>query len=253
MASCAWLLTMFMCLPWCVMPAIALILGFCLQMIGVDVLHCWHLGVGRDLGGTALKLMVQDRSYFGPGRQELRLRRAFKSCKAYAVKHGKKLRIAKFTKANLSWKAGRYPELKCKGSDTMIILSWILEQLTEKPLHLPLYPQLVGCIWAIHQVMVTLFLGGVFLTRAEQEQIKICGELFLKSYVALAGTAITAGECLFKCRPKFHMVHHLILACERLSGRNPVLDSTFMDEDAWILFLYFCCGWEGGILLWVTG
>jgi hypothetical protein len=54
--------------PWNTEPAFAKLLFFCLLLsIGIDLMHCWHLGVGRDVCGSAIKYLIQKRGYF-PGR-----------------------------------------------------------------------------------------------------------------------------------------------------------------------------------------
>ena len=60
-------------------PAFTKIIGFSIQMIGVDILHIFHLGVGRDLCGSAIKELAAKRGYWAGGTQEARLQMATRS------------------------------------------------------------------------------------------------------------------------------------------------------------------------------
>lgn len=161
-----WLLTFLCTLPWKIVPALALLIGFFLGMVGYDVLHIWHLGVGRDVCGSILRLLVADKSYFQGRTIPMRLKSAYWKCRSWAVRNNKKLRLSKFTKANLNWKSHVFPTVKCKGSDTMIIMCWLVEELTQRPPQIKLYPQILTCLFAAHVVLQTasdmflLFLVG---------------------------------------------------------------------------------------------
>lgn len=82
-----------------------------------------------------------------------------------------------------------------------------------------------------------VFNAGHFLEAYEIEQVVTCGKLFMRLYLQMANTAREREALLWKCRPKLHLFHHFILACEKASGRNPVWDATFMDEDSCITYI----------------
>ena len=76
--------------------------GFREMMIGPDILHCFHLGIGRDILGSAIRVLVTTR--FWPGAtQDDRLHQATHSLKQFASKNGMSLVIRKLCKASLTW------------------------------------------------------------------------------------------------------------------------------------------------------
>ena len=101
--------------PWSVKPAYAdiapgsvfrlnilLQVGFRETMIGPDIMHCFHLGIGRDILGSAIRVLVTSR--FWPGAtQDDRLHQATHSLKEFASRNGMSLVIRKLCKASLTW------------------------------------------------------------------------------------------------------------------------------------------------------
>ena len=150
----------------------------------------------------------------------------------------------------------RYPELKAKGYDCAVITSWLARQLEASPCHNPdlatvswikcffslwhvfVFPVSLGelflfchqAIWAIDRVLRLLQGAGMFLQEQEQLEKEVLGELFIKTYVKLAGDALRNGDRLFRVRPKLHMMHHLVIQ-RRSSMPNPAHWSTWVDED----------------------
>ena len=64
-------------------------------MLGVDLLHIFHLGVGRDLCGSAIRIMASKRGYWRGRTQEQRLKTATQRLKSYAKQHGYSLAMSK--------------------------------------------------------------------------------------------------------------------------------------------------------------
>ena len=60
------------------------ILLFDLSMVRVDWMHCWHMGVGRDVAGTALKIMATGKHWYRQSTIEKRLRAITRELKAFA-------------------------------------------------------------------------------------------------------------------------------------------------------------------------
>lgn len=101
-------------------------------MLGVDILHIWHLGVGRDLCGTAIKILATKRGYWRGRTQELRLQTATQRMKWYAKRHGHSLALSKLSKQSTNWKSDEYPELRAKGFDTFVVLRWLTWEISVK-------------------------------------------------------------------------------------------------------------------------
>lgn len=67
-----------------------------------DMLHCWHLGVCRDLIGSVVRVLAMEHYWPGPNI-ESRLSYATASLKRWAKSRKLSLTIKKLTKQNLCW------------------------------------------------------------------------------------------------------------------------------------------------------
>ena len=73
--------------------------------------------------------------------------------------------------------------------------------------------------------------GFYFLRPNQQREARVMGDFFLKTYVGLHSKF--TGCCpfkLFHCRPKLHLLAHMVLGLEA-SPRNPLVDAVWMDEN----------------------
>jgi len=129
-----WRSTMYSQLPWPnhVVPSLTSVLGFSLKMIGVDILHIWHLGVGRDLCASAIRILASKRGYWRGRNQEERLKTATQRLKWYAKQNRHSLPLSKLSKQSLSWKTDAFPELKAKGYDCFVVLRWLVWEAGNK-------------------------------------------------------------------------------------------------------------------------
>ena len=55
----SWRASMWQNLPWSQTPEFANCRGFHVYMLAADILHLFHLGTGRDLVGSSLKVLVK--------------------------------------------------------------------------------------------------------------------------------------------------------------------------------------------------
>ena len=74
-------------------------------MLGIDLLHAYHLGVGRDLVASAIKVLAKER-YWGGQNLEQRLAQASHSLRAFAKQNKKTVVIKRLDKKNLNWTSG---------------------------------------------------------------------------------------------------------------------------------------------------
>ncbi|CAE7833162.1 unnamed protein product [Symbiodinium sp. CCMP2592] len=223
-----WTTTEYSHEPWVDRPAFAFIDGFDLQMVQVDWMHTWSLGVARDILGSAIKLMCRDTSIYGGPTIPKRLNELFKDLKIYAAATGKTVAMKRLRKSSLHWNRG-CPELHCKAADASTFMSFVLKKLEESPLPGP-YGGLLGMVWAADELSRCAMSSGVFLTMEQQRHLRVVGDVFLSSYCALATIACDRGEYYFKLRPKFHHLIHM-LRDKRPSKRSPGWDNCYMDED----------------------
>ena len=126
-ATAPWTATVFSEDPWNpnLVPTLTGLIGFNIQMLGVDLLHIFHLGVGRDLCGSVIKILASKRGYWRGGTQEQRLKTATRRLKWYAKNHKQSLALSKLSKQSTNWKSDQYPELRAKGFDCFVVLRWL--------------------------------------------------------------------------------------------------------------------------------
>ena len=222
-----WMATVDAECPWDpeVEPAFASLVGFNWTMIVIDILHAFHLGAGRDLIAGAIVHGIKC-GVFGPKRTALA--RANADLLEFVETNKLSLRLKGLTRANLNYHARMYPSVACKGSDSTVLLKWLVSRLCEDS---GVCPLVRTTLWAAHHWMRLLRTAGPFLDSEQAESCFQLGTLYIKTYMCLASRSVSRGETLWKIRPKTHLCHHLALcARSRISGRS-FLDSNWMDED----------------------
>lgn len=223
-----WEQTFYQQLPFDVQPTVRKLTGWCLQMVHPDILHCFHLGVGRDLCGSAIKLLIQ-RGYFPGRKQSDRFACATRSLNQYAKDKKYGLCRKKLNKKCINWKSGEFAELKTKGYDTFVVCSWLARLLEENDGGLP---ELATAIWCVDNALTLMAnSSGLFLNAQEYSQLDVVGRIFSDTYLRLAHSAVLTGAKDFRTRPKFHAMQHVLMA-NRCSRINMHHYSTWMDEDA---------------------
>lgn len=200
------------------------------EMIHGDLLHLFHLGVGRDMCGSILRIVLGEQRMFPGRRIELRLAEATSRLKAFASASRTNLRLKKLTKTKLNWKSNAFPELRSSGFDTKVVVSWLAHEFVA--LNDPSYhPEIATLLWSADTVMRTMACSGRWMTQEELDTKTVCGQLFVRLYLTLADRSMVAREKLWRLRPKFHMLNHSL--CSRPASKlNPWVFSTWMDEDA---------------------
>ena len=236
--TAGWRGTIYSTNPWPEdeLPEFTQLRGFDINMISIDMLHCFHLGIGRDLVGSAFKTLVAIRFWAGTSIEKS-LARATVRVKNWAKTKRLTLSCKALTKDKLGW-SQLYPELKSKGYDTYVLLSWLVEEVsTTRPIGRTDVEQqnldeLCTCLWAANIWLRSCTKAGLFLDDHEQRQKTIIGNLFISLYASLASRALEQGKRLWRIRPKFHLFHHRVLE-DRPSRLSPHATATWLDEE-WI-------------------
>ena len=84
-----------------------------MAMLGVDLLHVFYLGIGRDMLGSALKILCSKAvAYFAGSTIDARLESASKRLRSWAKMKGYSLCLKKLDKAKLAWSSDQYLDLK---------------------------------------------------------------------------------------------------------------------------------------------
>lgn len=236
--AAAWRATIWSTAPWPVneTPAFVELRGFDLKMVAIDMLHCFHLGIGRDLIGSAVKTLVRLR--YWPGSSiEKSLAQATLSLRRWAKQQRLTLACKSLTKSNIGWDQ-LYPELRAKGYDCYVVLAWLAEETSSnRPLGTTALEQdyldrICATIWCANSWMSSCSNAGMFLTEHQQEHKTVIGSHYVNLYIGLAGQALAEKKKMWRVRPKFHLFHHRVIE-NRPSRLNPVATATWMDED-WI-------------------
>lgn len=223
-----WMGTLYQDDPFDQPPVITTLIGWDIRMAHPDLLHCWHLGTGRDLLAGAIVELVK-AGFFEGRNQELKLCRASRLLREFAKTHGHQLSRKKLNKACLNWASGEYPELKVKGADTAIIGMWLSDFVVNNDIG---NPDLSTAIWTSNNVLTILAKStGYFLTEREDQQVRLLGRIFCDSYLRLAHKALQEGKKLYRTRPKLHLVQH-VFTMSTPACLNMHRYSTWMDEDA---------------------
>ena len=221
-----WRSTYLVTAPWGTPPPYTSLVGFELSMVVPDLLHIWNLGMGRDLAGSILKVVIKDRHVFNGQSIDSRLNEATDALRQYAKNTGQSLKIKRLTRGKLHWETRKYPELMTSGHDTAVVLEWLQETLQP---YVHIYGDFLTLLWTSNWCF-RLFYGTKewFLTDAQRQTVRVLGRVFLQVYVGLARTAIQNKELLWRFRPKSHLVDHCF---ELRRAVNPSRYSTWMDED----------------------
>ena len=224
-ATAGWRGTWLASPPWRVVPHYSQMLGFCLSMVVPDLLHCWNLGVARDVLGSALKIILSQRIVFDAPRLEDRMLQATESVRSYAKQHRYHLRLRKFTKAKLQWSSKGYPELGCSGYDAFVVGSW-LEYILED--HSNVYSEISTLLWSSNRAVSLMYSADRYLTLDEKNNLKELGGLFVRTYLHLACEARRNLQYLWRVKPKLHLLCHIFQSARVI---NQARYSTWLDED----------------------
>ena len=225
--------TMFDSRPWAYEPAYSGLIGFKLEHIQPDLLHCWHLGTGRDLAASIIVYIVRHKhdcpGVLAGANLKDRLMDASAKLKAYAKSRKLPLKLHKLTKSKLGMKCKTsYPELRSSGYDTYVVLEWLQDLCSRHSSVLP--ADMCTCIWCPSHIMSMLHKADRYLTIDEERNKHYFGHVFLRSYISLADHFLRHHEQLFRLRPKLHLLAH-VFKCSRPSRTNPKQYSTWVDED----------------------
>ena len=225
--SALWRTTILQEFPWSVEPCYTQLVGFELSMVNCNLLHMWNLGVLRDVVGSILNVVLKETFVFDGHDIEARLRSATILLRQYAKNNGHTLRLKKLTKNKILWSNKTFPEFQGSGTDCHVVATW-LETILQN--HLDRYGDLATLLWSGNKAMRLLYSSpNLFLSESEKRTFGVVGRVFLFTYMRLAAEALGRNEMLFKCRPKFHMMVHLIESPRFVNWAK--LYATWLDED----------------------
>ena len=198
-----------------------------------DLLHLYHLGVGRDFAGSGLTYMLRHYQDSVPNSLE-KMNADFK---AFLKANGQVVHFQQFTRDILGYIGDKdYPVGHwSKATDTLVVVEF-LGWLAEKFGHQDRPDVLIRSAAKAIAVCVRLLLESSLWM--DKKYAKRAGEAalhFVQCYGKLAHCFWKRHEILFNLVPKLHGVHHL--AMHLIQGArlritlNPLAFATFQDED----------------------
>ena len=225
--TAAWRSTYWTEVPFNVEPEFLRLPGFSLEMLQPDILHVCHLGTSRDLVGSAMRVLTSKAGYFQGATQALRLRDATTRLQQFCSANGYTLSIGRLTTKTLQFTKG-FPELRAKGYDSFVVLRWLVSEITvQKPQGEDL---LATCLWSLDSFLSVATNAGKYFSETEVRHLQTVGMVFLRTYAHLAVQALQRRRRLFRVRPKYHLLMHMVLDIPR-SRCNFTRHATWLDED----------------------
>ena len=180
----------------------------------------------RDAAGSILKVLVKETFVFEGHDIETRFQTATNLLKAFAKSKRNSLKLKRLSKTKIKWSNKSYPEFQGSGTDCHIVASWLESVLEE---HHARYGDFCALLWSGNRAMRLLYESpNWFLGADEKRTFAVLGRIFQHTFMRLATEALGRHEMLFKIRPKFHMMTHVIDSPRSI---NHSRYATWMDED----------------------
>ena len=205
----------------------------------LDVLHIYHLGVGRDFASSSLVMLLQlyeaNSIQEGLERMNLDLQRFLKE--SHRQLHFKTLTRELLGFANEhSFPSGHWS----KAMDTPVLMEfvfWLLQQYPSRLRDDKVFRLMSGAAHAMGLFMRTLLAADLWMFPQQAKIVSDAGLHFLKSYKKLSSLCHEQRLLRYNLTPKLHCFHHLCISLQQGLQRalprfqNILCDCTFQDED----------------------
>ena len=210
----------------------------------IDPFHTGKVGCLRDMVGSSIMWMIEN-DYFGShGDLPTKLSSAYGAFKLYCSTTKQCAALRSFTKALFQYKSRKsFPWTNTKGSDTMILLRFVMVQsggFINAPLKagdLPMLTLIQKTSSAAITYYSRMYQHGLFLSRKCALELYLDGNRFIAGYCNLANLCLGSVN-LFGIKPKLHMWRHCLLTirCCLENGvehtLNPLVFNCEGNEDA---------------------
>ena len=182
-----------------------------------DPFHIGKLGALRDLVGSILFWLIENKYFGHAGQLPEKLMRAFAVFKLYCITEGHQPALRSFSKALFMYKSrASFPWANTKGSDTVLLVQWLLVQLTACKAD-PLKPEDVAMLDLMHRTATAsmeyydqLYAHGLFLPRTCAINLYLHGSRYINGFNLLAGQCL-GKQNIFPIKPKLHMWKHTLV------------------------------------------
>lgn len=190
-----------------------------------DIFHITKLGIYRDLTGSCICFLARRGFFGGDGDFAQKLNSAHGAFLLYCKASCKTPALRYFSRAFMNYmNFASYPWCNAKGSDTMLLLSWLIVQITgfendpnnANAPELPLLSLMKATCRAALATFKVANNHGLWLERD-------CGMIlyaemtkFINGYNALANLCLNEDFNGFGIKPKIHLLRHLALEIHEL-------------------------------------
>lgn len=188
------------------------------QLLEPDMFHVLRLGVARDIVGGVLILLLRLRFFDYEGSTANivdRLVRAHSHFTLWCAVQRKSPGLRSFTKAFFNLKAlTSAPWASSKGSDTILLLQWLLYQvgLFQGNPPVPGHDQLLARMRQVIDACLSVGLvhrHGLWLERTCAKNLYVHLMTVLRGYAVLGRESIRLRVRGFVQKPKHHALHHI--------------------------------------------
>lgn len=205
--------------------------GFHKTLVHDDLMHVLYLGVAQDVCASILASLV-DRGRFGTLDRETGLLFAHAEFVAFSKSHGYDPWLDKLTPVTMKWSAREFPELPGKAADAKWMVAFLAAKLRALPAQSSWDTVAACAVCSLANAVAVFDHAGMWLSPEEMRAAAAHGQVFMECYMALARDAFANRACLFKVRPKLHVLHHVFLSLEGgVTRANPRFTQNFTDED----------------------
>ena len=236
----AWMGTAFVQRPWDPLaePPLTRIPAFAApeELIALDPFHVVKMGFGRAVAGGVLVYLARKACFDFPGSTQNfsdRLNRAHGSFSLFCIVQKKHPSLRSFSKAFLNMKSfASAPWSNTKGSDTMLVLSWLawfLKLMLQNP---PAGPDvdLLRCMLRLCEATIAamriLHTHRLWLDRLCARRLYIELMRMLRGYQLAGSRCLSSSYRAFIQKPKNHALHHIAfnLRAQLLTGAPYILN-----------------------------
>ena len=214
----AWANTRYSQRPW-VRPPPTIAVPFCRaapeKQFKRDPFHCAKVGIYRDLAGSCICWMVEQGYYGQVGDFPSKLSACHAVFKLFCASTGRTAALRSFSRALFMYpRRSSYPWCNTKGSDTMILLSFINVQccgFTNAPLcNADLHT--LNLMGQTCRAAIAYFKGlnqhGLHMSRECGMCIRMDLKKFINGYTLLASNALNGPFNGWAVKPKLHLMKH---------------------------------------------
>jgi len=237
--AASWVSTRYTTLPWVTMPPFTSIPfedwsgdtnAKAALFFRRDSFHIFRLGIGRNFVASCIILMCHN-ALFDDGESDYSMERRMKTAWSHfylwCSSTGQRPQsIRSFTRDKLHFKRGSFPYVSCKGSDTVLLLKWLIFiiELTRKSVENASLKQTLGVmlLGARSGLVFTQYIHrhGLWMRKHCVGKLRLAVKRFLHCYSVLAKESLDNSISLFGMVPKYHSMAHYIADIDDFQARN---------------------------------